>query len=102
MARVINLAKNTEKEVKNLGWLLKNSDRVLSFTIDHTANMLYECVLVVRLTGFDNEVYECDFNSYEICREWLSKRRCFYGLRVTDKLNKHLDWRIGKNCLDMN
>lgn len=80
MAILKNTSTNKTKEIKNLGWLLRNYAKVLCMEV-LTDNNSGGCVL--RALG-NNFVYSCHFNSKKICINWIeSHRRIFADLRLS-------------------
>lgn len=82
----------TEKNVKNLGWLLKNWQRIHSFTFDKTQETpLTDGKLTVtlflngsRIASNNNKVEAItDFASETVLWEMFLRRPIFYGLPVT-------------------
>jgi|SanBayMetagenome_1026888.scaffolds.fasta_scaffold61591_1 hypothetical protein len=77
MAILINVKNGTSKEVKNLGWLLRNYNKVKRFEV---VELLHNKAI---LTAYcDNDLqYECHFESLLVCQNWLtSHKRIFNGL----------------------
>jgi hypothetical protein len=80
MAILKNTSTNKTKEIKNLGWLLRNYAKVLCMEV-LTDNNYDGCVL--RALG-NNFTYSCHFNSKSICINWIvSHRRIFADLRLS-------------------
>lgn len=75
------------KQVKNLGWLLRNWQQVSGFTVsphpEVSRGFQPDCVLIAHLKGGGE--YQTGFSSAEILKRWL-KRPVFKGLSV--------DWKI--------
>lgn len=61
------------KAIKNLGWLLRNADRVHSLGINVFDFPAEEdsCELVANLTN--GGTYICDFRSFFLCVRWINR-----------------------------
>jgi hypothetical protein len=81
-----NTSTNKTKEVKNLGWLLRNYSKVLCLEVLTDSNSAGDdnyggCML--RALG-NNFIYSCHFNSKKICIDWIkSHKRIFADLRLS-------------------
>jgi hypothetical protein len=74
---------NSEKEVKNLGWLVRHLSLVESITLsDRDDGARCGCKFVARLS--DGRFYVTSFNSYDVAKSWISARRGLKNVRVTD------------------
>ena len=68
------------REVKNLGWLLKNWKAVKNFEISPGKPGTCDAYLRANLS---NGYYTTDFACYSVLTQWL-KRPVFYGVTVYD------------------
>ena len=79
MPILINVKNGTSKEIKNLGWLLRNYAKVQRFEI---VELLHKkCILTAYC---DNDIqYECHFQCLFVCQNWLKNhKRIFNGLHL--------------------
>ena len=81
-AKLIDINTNTEKSIKNLGWLLKNWYIVETLEVTREVDSINppnECTL--KANCLNGKVYICDFASYRICIKFLN-RPVFKGKSV--------------------
>jgi hypothetical protein len=84
--RTYIITNGIEKPVKNLGWLIRHASKVERiFLSDRDDGAKCGCKFVARL--MDGRIYTTSFNSYEICKDWISRRRNLRGVIVTDIVN---------------
>lgn len=83
MAKYYNPKKQTWKEVKNLGWLLRNWKQVDSFNIAPIVGKQDGMQWDVLMTAYlrDGRIFETKWASRKVCAEWLH-RPIFRGLPV--------------------
>lgn len=73
MKTIVTKPDGTQKEVKNLGWLLRHAGEVERITLsDRTDGARCGCVLTAELG--DGTLYTSPFNSLQICLEWVKRR----------------------------
>ena len=103
MALLKNTSTNKTKEVKNLGWLLRNYFKVLCLEILTDNNSVDDdnsvgCTL--RALG-NNFIYSCNFGSKVDCLNWIkSHRRIFSDLRLSVDNDLFIINRNGLRKLD--
>jgi hypothetical protein len=88
-----NKATNKKREVKNLGWLLRNAYRCVSLELnarkEHSG-----CVLIAQISerGIPAIEYVCECRSFNIMHKWV-RRPClshvvkFYKFPETPQIN---------------
>lgn len=90
---VKNKATGTTKEVKNLGWLIRNAYRVASLELN--ANEKHSgCVLIAQIVerGVPTMEYVCECRSFNIMHKWV-RRPClshvvkYYKFPTTPQIN---------------
>lgn len=64
------------REVKNLGWLLNHKNEVYSILV----RALRHGEAWMEATLFDGTVYRTRWASWDVCEEWIGKRRYFKGI----------------------
>lgn len=81
MAHIINTVTGEVKQVKNLGWLLRNWRDAQSITITRWHdNARWDCELRVIMSK--DRVYVTPFADYSICARWID-RPVLRGLPVS-------------------
>ena len=79
--------RKTPKEVKNLGWLLRNWKLVASFDLSKVTGLPYDAVLTAHLKPNSKKIhsYVSSFAAYSIAENFL-KRPVFFGLKLNGKI----------------
>lgn len=103
MALLKNTSTNKIKEVKNLGWLLRNYPKVLCLEVltdDNSVNDDNSVGCALRALG-NNFIYSCHFNDKKVCINWIkSHRRIFSDLRLSVDSTIFIINRNGLSKLD--
>lgn len=86
MRTFITTPQGKQKEVKNLGWLIRHASQVTHITLsDRDDGAKCGCKFIARLE--DGTIYQTSFNSYDVCKNWIAARRNLKNVLVTDITN---------------
>ena len=80
MNSIIQYAHGTKKQVKNLGWLLRNWQKVESLTFEYEPDITTDGKLVANLK--DGRKFITDYSCLFVCWSWLN-RPVFRGINFT-------------------
>lgn len=80
MATLIKNNNGQVKNIKNLGWLVRNSSRVKELEVVKLYTEAYKAELVAYMDNGDR--YGQFFSSWDVLWNWLTTRRSLYGLPI--------------------
>lgn len=80
MSAWIVRADGSSREVKNLGWLVRNARRVTHFQLDCSRSGSPRLFAFLAADG--SRYYRAEFAEEGVLVDWLARRRCFAGLPV--------------------
>lgn len=85
MAQLKDRKTGKTKEIKNLGWLLRNISDVRRIYITKSDKPLYDCKL--SAFTYSDKIFRCDFASYTVCKQWfLSRKKRFSHVEIIDEM----------------
>ena len=82
MATVTDTNLNVTRQVKNLGWLLRNWKDVICLEVKHNGCTSFPNEAYLKAFCRNDKIYETDWASFSHCIEWLD-RPVFKGCNVT-------------------